>query len=124
MRRSAPSAGPQGAAAPAPAPAAGYAPGGAVPAAAAPPPADNIPRRPAPRQAPGAQAAGQPGAPQFHLSAGVGFFPSLFGLQFQVGEINTPRHPGPLSREEQQQRLMSQTLAALGVMIFIGLLFV
>jgi hypothetical protein len=47
-------------------------------------------------------------------TVGYGFFPSLFGLQFQTVNM-PPRAPGaPLSRDEQQQLLVSRALFALG----------
>lgn len=124
---------------------------------------DEIPRRPhgqrtvaqdgAPRNVPAADPHGffgpgqRPGNPfdpygpqgnnNFAFTAGFGFFPSLFGLQFQTFGIGSGAHSGndagrggggpgrdqPLSPEEQHQLLLSRVLLAVGCLVVLMLLF-
>ena len=56
---------------------------------------------------------------------GYGFFPSLFGLQFQtVGPEARVRTGAPQSREEQQQLLVARVLFALGCAMVLMLMLI
>mmetsp|Transcript_5393 Transcript_5393/g.5531 ORF Transcript_5393/g.5531 Transcript_5393/m.5531 type:complete len:196 (+) Transcript_5393:110-697(+) len=61
------------------------------------------------------------------FSAGFGFFPSLFGLQFQ--NFAPPIPPPPTdgsrapTRDENDQALLSSVLIALGIVVILGLIF-
>lgn len=55
---------------------------------------------------------------------GVGFFPSLFGLQFQsFAPLEPAFRGGDLSPEEQQQAYLSRLLLMLGSFVILCLLF-
>ena len=57
------------------------------------------------------------------LTAGFGFFPSLFALQFTTIGLDRPRNAGPPTREEQHQLLLSRVLLTLGVAAVLYLMF-
>jgi E3 ubiquitin-protein ligase RNF5 len=58
------------------------------------------------------------------FSAGFGFFPSLFGLQFQSFPNPPTNQPDrPLTDEEIQQRHLSNALFALGGLVLLALIF-
>ena len=61
------------------------------------------------------------------FSAGFGFFPSLFGLQFQSFAPPISQIPNdgnrPLTPEELEQKMLSRFLLVLGSMVILGLLF-
>jgi len=57
------------------------------------------------------------------FSAGFGFFPSLFGLQFQTfAALPTPLDR-PMTPDEIEQARLSSIVMWLGVMVILGLLF-
>jgi hypothetical protein len=66
---------------------------------------------------------GGPGGVTF--SAGFGFFPSLFGLQFQTFGMDRPRgrHPGPLTPDEAHQQMLARLWFAMGVLVILFFLF-
>jgi hypothetical protein len=80
---------------------------------------------------------GPQGNNNFAFTAGFGFFPSLFGLQFQTFGIGSGAQSGndagragggpgrdqPLSPEEQHQLLLSRVLLAVGCLVVLMLLF-
>jgi len=67
-------------------------------------------------------AAPPPGGVAF--GGGIGFFPSLFGLQFQTFGLDAARPRGqPLTREEEHQVLLSRMMLFLGVAVLATLLF-
>lgn len=61
------------------------------------------------------------------FSVGFGFFPSLFGLQFQT--FAPPMQPiptdgsRPLTADEREQKKLSQFLLVLGSLVILGLIF-
>lgn len=61
------------------------------------------------------------------FSGGFGFFPSLFGLQFQSFAPPMPSTPNdgnrPLTHEESEQKMMSRFLLVLGTLVILGLIF-
>ena len=61
------------------------------------------------------------------FSAGFGFFPSLFGLQFQSFAPPVPPVPNdgsrPLTPDEVEQKMLSRFLLVLGTMVILGLIF-
>ena len=61
------------------------------------------------------------------FSGGFGFFPSLFGLQFQSFAPPVPATPNdgnrPPTLEESEQKMMSRFLLVLGTMVILGLIF-
>jgi hypothetical protein len=69
------------------------------------------------------QFNGQFGGMSF--SAGFGFFPSLFGLQFQsFAPMPPPPTEGqPLTAEQREQEFISRLLLGLGTLVVLGLLF-
>lgn len=72
----------------------------------------------------GAGPGGLNGAP-VSFSAGFGFFPSLFGLQFHTFGLEGSTRPRgqPLTREEQHQLILSRLLMALGLFVIALLIF-
>uniref|UniRef100_A0A7S2V596 RING-type E3 ubiquitin transferase n=1 Tax=Fibrocapsa japonica TaxID=94617 RepID=A0A7S2V596_9STRA len=64
--------------------------------------------------------AGQFGNVQF--SAGFGFFPSLFGLQFQTFSTPQRNNNGVMTPEEIQQAFLSKVLLGLGSLVILCLL--
>jgi hypothetical protein len=63
---------------------------------------------------------GMGGGVQF--SAGIGFFPSLFGLQFQT--IGLDRRPArPLTPEEAHQEVLARLWFAVGTIVLLAFLF-
>ncbi len=83
---------------------------------------DGVPNRP-PGQRPEPQArAPNPGFNanpmqfgNFTFSAGVGYFPSIFGLQFQnFVAPSTATHAGPLTLVEIEQQKLSRLLMLIG----------
>ena len=56
------------------------------------------------------------------FSAGFGFFPSLFGLQFNTVYIAPQRRGGQLSAEDAHQLLLSRLLLSVGSIILMILL--
>mmetsp|Transcript_31688 Transcript_31688/g.40640 ORF Transcript_31688/g.40640 Transcript_31688/m.40640 type:complete len:241 (-) Transcript_31688:325-1047(-) len=95
-----------------------------------PQPQGNIPSRPAaerpdvqPPPNQGAQSPFGPNQANISFSAGFGFFPSLFGLQFQ--SFNTTpnnQNNANMTQEEQQQAMLSRLLLMLGSFIILCLL--
>lgn len=88
--------------------------------------ADDVPQRPAGRRPPpppehhGAAGAA-PGGPQVAFTAGFGFFPSLFGLQFQ--SFQPPHtHGADATPEEIQQARVSRALVMLGMFVVLCLM--
>jgi E3 ubiquitin-protein ligase RNF5 len=90
---------------------------------------DGIPNRPVGHRPPEPQTQGQ--NPQLFIngniqggnlafSAGFGFFPSLFGLQFQTLSA-IPSHQ-PITVEEIQQANLSKALIALGTVVVLALI--
>jgi hypothetical protein len=64
------------------------------------------------------------------FAAGFGFFPSIFGLQFQTIHTGRPRpagggalHSRPLTPEEQSQQQLERAMLAIGGIILFCLLF-
>jgi len=55
------------------------------------------------------------------FSAGFGFFPSIFGLQFQT--FQTPQRNEQVTPEESSQIFYSQLFMTLGIFIIVFLLF-
>lgn len=100
---------------------------------------DAVPNRPAgqrvdlPREDRGARVGGGwggggegggggPGSVAYN--AGIGFFPSLFGLQFQTFGLDAARPRGqPLTREEEHQVFLSRMMLFLGIAVLATLLF-
>jgi len=58
----------------------------------------------------------------FTFTAGFGFFPSLFGLQFQ-GFPGAPGHNEPLTAEQMNSAFLSRVLLLLGIWVILCLLF-
>jgi hypothetical protein len=59
-----------------------------------------------------------------HFSAGFGFFPSLFGLQFQTIGIWPPRGASaPFSPEETHHQFLERVLLSVGTLIIFFMLF-
>ena len=93
---------------------------------------DSIPnrpaaQRPAPPERPAQSTVGQLGEAGNGMglgTGGVGFFPSLFGLQFQsFAPLEPAFRGGNLSPEEQQQAYLSRLLLMLGSFVILCLLF-
>jgi hypothetical protein len=91
-------------------------------------PGDNIPNRPSaqrPAAEPSTHNANNAGGFMnggMHFTAGVGFFPSLLGLQFTFS--NNQRDANrPLTPEEIQQINTSRFLMMLGMIVMFCLLF-
>ena len=63
------------------------------------------------------------GAGGIALTAGFGFFPSLFALQFSTVGFDRPRNAGPPTREEQHQLVLSRLLLSLGAAAVLYLMF-
>jgi hypothetical protein len=59
-----------------------------------------------------------------HFSAGFGFFPSLFGLQFQTVGVCPPRGAtAPFSPEEIHHQFLERVLLSVGMLIIFFMLF-
>jgi len=57
------------------------------------------------------------------MSSGFGFFPSLFGLQFQSFAVQPPTSVGrPPTQDEIQQEFLSKVLIGLGSFVILCLL--
>jgi hypothetical protein len=57
------------------------------------------------------------------MNTGFGFFPSLFGLQFQSYAVNPPRPAGrPPTAEENMQEMLTRILLGLGCFVLLCLL--
>jgi len=57
------------------------------------------------------------------FSVGFGFFPSLFGLQFQNFTTAPPQTGRPLTPEEVEQQKLSRVLMCVGIIVLSALLF-
>jgi E3 ubiquitin-protein ligase RNF5 len=57
------------------------------------------------------------------FSVGFGFFPSLFGLQFQNFTPVQPQTGRPLTPEEIEQQKLSRVLMGIGIIVLSALLF-
>lgn len=63
------------------------------------------------------------GGGTFLFSAGMGFFPSLFGLQFQrFPPARNPNQAAEMSPEERNQEMLSRLLLILGSVVILCLL--
>eukprot|EP00128_Syssomonas_multiformis_P001524 Colp12_sorted_trinity150504_noHs@14468 len=84
---------------------------------------------PQPQRQNGWAGAAGGGGPQFTFSAGFGFFPSLFGLQFTYPMMQQPfgqpqgANGQPATAQEMQQQFLSTVLCALGFFVLFSLLF-
>jgi E3 ubiquitin-protein ligase RNF5 len=92
-----------------------------------PPRTEGVPDRPAGRRPEAQQFDGtnnnQGGGMTF--SAGLGFFPSLFGLQFQyyASSRSSQRDPQDMTRDEITELYLSRLLVVLGTVVILALIF-
>ncbi|KAF0756995.1 hypothetical protein AaE_004411 [Aphanomyces astaci] len=83
-------------------------------------------QRPEPVQRRGRFAPGQDSTQDVGFSPMIGFFPSLFGLQFQHATHSPVADTGPVSEAEAQQRVqhvfLSRFLLLLGTLVMLSLI--